>query len=102
MKKINLKDMYDDANEHYSNKDYEKAKNVLKKFKKDEDFYYWSRLKKEAQIIAEQRNNKESLNYITSNFKNIEKPNKKILFDIANFYKKSKKYNHQILPTSSQ
>ena len=84
------------AENHYLNKDYEKAKNVLKKFKKDEDFYYWYRLKKEAQIIAEQRNNKESLNYITSNFKNIEKPNKKILFDIANFYKKSKKYEEAI------
>jgi len=28
MQKINLKDMYDDANEHYSNKDYEKAKDL--------------------------------------------------------------------------
>ena len=28
MQKINLKDVYDDANEHYSNKDYEKAKDL--------------------------------------------------------------------------
>ena len=28
MQKINLKDIYDNANEHYSNKDYEKAKDL--------------------------------------------------------------------------
>ena len=39
------------AENHYFNKDYEKAKKVLKKFKKDDDFYYWFRLKKDAQII---------------------------------------------------
>ena len=50
------------AENHYFNKDYEKAKKVLKKFKKDDDFYYWFRLKKEAQIISAQRNNQESLN----------------------------------------
>tara|TARA_B100001063_G_scaffold111467_1_gene104065 strand:- start:258 stop:1943 length:1686 start_codon:yes stop_codon:yes gene_type:complete len=81
---------------YYENEDYEKAKKILKKFSKDEDFYYWYRLKKEAQIIAKQRNNQESLNYIISNFQKIETPNEKILFDIANFYKKSKKYEKAI------
>ena len=81
---------------HYLNNDYDKAKKVLKKFTKAEDFYYWYRLKKEAQIIEKQRNIQESLNYITSNFEKIDKPNKKILFDIANFYKKSKNYKEAI------
>ena len=49
-------------------------------------------LKKEAQIIAKQRNKKESLNYITSNFDNIKQPNRRMILDIANFYKNSKKY----------
>ena len=84
------------AENYYLNKDYEKAKKVLKKFTKEEDFYYWYRLKKEAQIIGKLRNDKESLNYITSNFKKIERPNKKILFDIANFYKKTKNYEEAI------
>ena len=69
------------AENHYFNKDYEKAKKVLKKFKKDDDFYYWFRLKKEAQIISAQRNNQESLNFIKFNFDKIENPNEKILFD---------------------
>ena len=84
------------AENHYLNKDYEKAKKTLKKFKKEDNFYYWYRLKKEAQIIEKQRNKKESLNYIIYNFSKIEEPNEKILFDIANFYKNSKKYEEAI------
>ena len=81
---------------HYLNEDYEKAKKVLKKFEKEDDFYYWYRLKKEAQIIAKEKNNEHSLDYITSNFSKIDNPNKKILFDIANFHKKSKNYKEAI------
>ena len=84
------------AENHYFNQDYEKAKKVLKKFKKDDDFYYWFRLKKEAQIISAQRNNQESLNFIKFNFDKIENPNEKILFDVANFYKKAKNYEEAI------
>ncbi len=80
----------------YLNEDYEKSKKVLKKFKVDQDFYYWFRLKKEAQIISKTRNKKEALNYITSNFEKIEKPNNKFIFDIANFYKNSKEYDKAI------
>ena len=84
------------AENYYLNADYEKAKKILKKITKAENFYYWYRLKKEAQIIAMQRNDLESLNYIISNFKKIDQPNEKILFDVANFYKKSKKYEEAI------
>ena len=38
------------------NGEYKKAKNTLKNFKKNDKFYYWYRIKKEAQIIAQQRN----------------------------------------------
>ena len=80
----------------YLNEEYKKAKKTLKKFKKEDSFYYWYRVKKEAQIIAKQRNKKESLNYIKAEFVKIKKPNNKILFDIANFYKKSKEYEKSI------
>ena len=63
---------------------------------KDDKFYYWYRIKKEAQIIAQQRNKKESLNYIVAEFSKIEKINDKILFDLANFYKNSKEYENAI------
>ena len=80
----------------YFNKDYEKSKKVLKNFNKNQDFYYWFRIKKEAQIISKTRSKKESLNYITSKFKKINKPNNKFLFDVANFNKNSKEYQEAI------
>ena len=81
------------AENQFSNKEYDKAKKTLKKFKKQDTFYYWYRLKKEAQIISKEKNQKESLNYLITNFEKIEKPNEKILFDIANFYRNAKEYN---------
>ncbi len=84
------------AENQYLNKEYTKAKKTLKNFKKENEFYYWYRIKKEAKIIEKQRNKTESLNYITAEFKKISKPNKKILFDIANFYKNFKKFDDAI------
>ena len=81
---------------YYFNGEYKKAKKILKNFKREDNFYYWYRIKKEAQIIAKERNKKESLNYITSEFKKINNPNNKKLFDIANFYKNSKEYKEAI------
>ena len=84
------------AENQYFNQEYLKAKKTLKVFKKEDNFYYWFRVKKEAQIIEKQRNKKEALNYITAEFDKIDEPNKKILFDIANFYKNSKEYEQAI------
>ena len=81
------------AENQFSNEEYDKAKKTLKKFKKQDTFYYWYRLKKEAQIISKEKNQKETLNYLITNFEKIEKPNEKILFDIANFYRNAKEYN---------
>ena len=80
----------------YLNENYEKSKIVLKNFDKNQDFYYWYRLKKEAQIISKTRNKKEALNFITSKFAKINNPNNKFVFDIANFYKNSKEYTQAI------
>ena len=84
------------AENQYLNGEYKKAKNTLKNFKKNDKFYYWYRIKKESQIIAKQGNEKESLNYIVSQFNKINQPNNRILFDIANFYKNSKEYKNAI------
>ena len=84
------------AENQYSNREYKKAKRTLQNFKKEDKFYYWYRVKKEAQIIAKQRNKKESLNYITSEFNKIEELNDKILFDIANFNRNSEEYEEAI------
>ena len=70
------------AENQYINEEYKKAKKTLKVFKKEDNFYYWFRVKKEAQIIEKQR--------IHSLIKNREK--------VGNTYKvlvegKSKKSN---------
>ena len=76
----------------YLNKNYEKSKTILKNFDKNQDFYYWYRVKKEAQIISKTSNKKEALNYITLKFDKIKNLNNKFIFDIANFYKNSNEY----------
>ena len=80
----------------YLNEEYKKAKKTLKKFKKQDDFYYWYRVKKEAQIIAKLRNKEEALNYITAEFYKINEPNDRAIFDIANFYKSAEYYEEAI------
>ena len=80
----------------YLNEEYKKAKKSLENFKKDDNFYYWYRVKKEAQIIAKLKNKKASLDYITTEFNKIDTLNNKILYDIANFYKNSKDYKKAI------
>ena len=80
----------------YLNGEFKKAKKNLKKFKKDNLFYYWYRVKKEALIIDDEEGLKKSLQYIESEFKKIDNPNNKILFDIANFFKNSKEYQQAI------
>ncbi len=81
---------------YFFNEDYIKSKKILYNFKKKDNFYYWFRLKKEAQIIAKQKNQKASLDYVISEFNKIEKPNNKIIFDVADFYKKTKNYKKAI------
>ena len=84
------------AENYYFNKDYKKTKIILKKFDIEDNFYFWYRIKKNAQIIAKQKSTKQSLEYITSEFNKINEPNNKMIFDLANFYKNSKDYDNAI------
>ena len=81
------------AENFYLNKNFKKSKEVLKNFNQNHDFYYWYRSKKEAQIISKTSNQEDALNYIEAKFKKIKSPNNKFIFDIANFYKNTKKYD---------
>ena len=80
------------AENYYFNQDYTKSKKILKNFINEDLFYYWYRIKKEAQIITKLKDKKTSLKFINSEFNKIETPNNKILFDIANFNKNSEEY----------
>tara|TARA_B100001093_G_scaffold507558_1_gene568282 strand:+ start:1159 stop:2844 length:1686 start_codon:yes stop_codon:yes gene_type:complete len=81
---------------YYLNNQYKKTKNVIQKFDKNDEFYYWFRIKKEAQIKINEKGEEYGVDFITSKFNKIEKPNLKILFDLANFYKNSKKYEKAV------
>ena len=84
------------AENYYLSKNYKKTLKNLEFFKKKDEFYYWFRLKKEAQIISKKQNKDKSLEFININFKKIKNPSIKIIFDIANFNKNSKKYMEAI------
>ena len=81
------------AENHFVNKNYAKIKKILKNFNEKDEFYYWFKIKKEAQIILEQQNEEVSMDFINSNFKKIKDPSIKIIFDVANFNKNAKKYD---------
>ena len=59
---------------------------------KEDEFYYWFRIKKETQIIIQEKDYENGIKYIESKFSKIENLNIKIIFDLANFYKNSKNY----------
>jgi len=84
------------AENYYLNNNYKKAKEILEYFNEKDDFYYWYKLKKQAQIISKELNNEESINFINNKFKKIKNPSIKLFFDIANLNKNSKKYQDAI------
>ena len=84
------------AENHYLNKNYTKTLKTLESFNKKDEFYYWFKLKKEAQIISKKKDKDKSLDFINLNFKKIKDPSIKVIFDIANFNKNAKKYKEAI------
>jgi len=84
------------AENYYLNKDYSKTLEILQFFNKKDEFYYWFKLKKEAQIISKKQNKDKSLDFINLNFKKIKDPPIKIIFEIANFNKNAEKYKEAI------
>ena len=84
------------AENYYLNKDYTKTLKILESFNKKDEFYYWFKLKKKAQIISRKQDKDKSLDFINLNFKKIKNPSIKIIFDIANFNKNAKKYKEAI------
>ncbi len=84
------------AENYYQNGDYKKSKKVLNNFKEEDNFYFWYRIRKEAQIILKQKDRKASLKYISSEFKKIDRPNNKMIFDLANYNKNSGDYETAI------
>ena len=53
----------------YTNKNYVKINKLLNSFNKEEEVYYWYKIKKKSQIILKEANQQKSLSFINSEFK---------------------------------
>ncbi len=84
------------AENYYLNEEFNKVRKIITKFNKKDEFYYWFKLKKEAQIIVEEQDYDNAIKFITAKYNQIDNPNLKMQFDIANFYKNSKNYEKAI------
>ena len=81
---------------NFGNENYKKTKALLNRFNKKDEIYYWYKIKKITQIISQESNKEEAINYINSKFLKIENPSTKILFDMGNIAKGFKKYQSSI------
>ena len=81
---------------YIENKNYQKTKKLLENFNKEDEVYYWYKLKKIAQIINDEQSSKQSLFYIEKKFKEYSSPSIKIIYDMANIYKRNKEFEKSI------
>ena len=81
---------------YYENKNYDSAKEVLKKFNDEDDVFYWYKLKKLSQIIAKQQSSEQALSFIEEKFTDILNPSVKVIFDMGNIYKNNGKFEKSI------
>ena len=73
------------------------SKKILKNFNnKDNNVYYWYKIKKESKIILEEQGQQKSFKFINSKFETIKNPPIKFLFDMANISKNFEKYDFAI------
>ena len=84
------------AKNYYLNDNFELAKKIFQKFKKEDEIYHWFKIKNNTQFLLEQKNEEEALNYFEKKIHNFRNPSNKILFDIGNIYKKFKIYKKAI------
>ena len=81
---------------YYNSANYIKTEKVLNYFDKNDDLYYWYKIKIKTRIFSKKSGEQRAYNFISSKFKEIEKPSIKILFDMANIAKSYKKHQFAI------
>ena len=74
------------------NKQYITAEKYLKDIKKENEVYYWYKIKKKTKIISNTMDDSKAINYLQDKFRNFKDPSTKMIYDMANFYKNKKKY----------
>ena len=84
------------AENYYLNNNFELTKKIFKKFNSDDEIYHWFKIKKIAQILAEKKSEEISLSYIETEISNLNNLSLKVLYDLANIYKKFKNYKKAV------
>ena len=77
-------------------KKYKLVKNELNNIEKDNIIYNWFRVKKNASIIQETKNDDSALKFIKKEYRKIQNPSNKILFDMANILRNFQDYEGAI------
>ena len=75
---------------------YDASRKILNKFGNRGDMYNWYKIKNISKILYIQENEIRSLRFVESKFNKIKNPSVKIIFDMGNIYKRSKKYEKAI------
>ena len=81
---------------YFDNNKFSRAKEILKSFNNEDKIYYWYKSKKIAQIIYNEDDAKKSLEYIEKKFHEYQNPTTKIIYDMANIYKRNKEFQKSI------
>ena len=76
--------------------EYKKSKKIYELFNKKNTIFYWHSVKKISLINSDLENETRALSFLINNFNNIKDPNLKIIYDVANFYKKFGKFKESI------
>ena len=77
-------------------KKYKLVKNELSNIEKDNVIYNWFKVKKNASIIQETKNDDSALKFIKKEYRKIQNPSNKILFDMANILRNFQDYEGAI------
>ena len=77
-------------------KKYKLVKDELNNIGKDNVIYSWFKLKKTASIIQETEDESSALKFIKREYKKIQKPSNKVLFDMANILRNFQDYEGAI------
>ncbi len=81
---------------YFASEKYEITRKLLENFIKEDEVYYWYKLKKISQIIFAEEDSIKSLSFIESKFKSNSDPSIKIIYDMANIYKRNKEFEKSI------
>ena len=81
---------------YLDNNKFSRAKEILKSFNNEDKIYYWYKSKKIAQIIYNEDDAVKSLEYIEKKFQEYQNPTTKIIYDMANIYKRNKEFQKSI------